>query len=104
MDQQELKAKIGVAWKAHYRGDNEAAIQQFIQLAAEAPDIVDVHWGLGLAYRKAGDLAKALSAFRQAKSLIDQGNSEDPEERGRLTILNRMVNQHIEQLSAQVES
>lgn len=98
MDQQELNAKIGVAWKAHYKGDQQAAIQQFAQLAAQAPNEIDVHWGLGLAYRKAGDPQKALASFLQAKNLIDEASRENPEERGRLFILNRMVSQHIEQL------
>lgn len=99
MSEKDLDARIGEAWKAHYAGDNYAAVDQFKRLTEEAPDHIDAHWGLGLSYRNAGEKEKALAAFERAKALIDAEIAAHPGERGRLFMLQRMVTQQIEQVA-----
>ena len=99
MNQQDFDARIGAAWEALHAGDHRTAIAEFEQLVAEDPDHIDAQWGLGLAYRHAGDFGNALRAFEQVKALVDAELAQHPEEHGRWFILNRMVQQQIEQLS-----
>ncbi len=99
MNQQDVDARIGAAWEALQAGDHQTAIAEFEQLVAEVPDHIDAHWGLGLAYRHAGKAQKALQAFEQVKRLIETELTEHPKEHGRWFILNRMVQQQIEQLA-----
>ena len=98
MSEKDIDSKIGDAWKAHYQGNQTAAIEQFKQLVDQAPESVDAHWGLGLAYRKAGDLEKARDVFIRAKELLEaQLDALDTDEIvSRLPMLNRMVDQQLE--------
>lgn len=98
-DEKAFEAKIGEAWKTHYQGDQAAAIEQFKRLVDEAPDHVDALWGLGLSYRKAGDLENARQAFEHARDLVQAALDEQPEEYGRLFMLNRMIKQQLEYIS-----
>ena len=72
MDSKDFESKISMAWKAHYNGQHEQAIEQFKQLVSQTPDDVDANWGLGLAYRKAGDRANALQVFQKVRDLVEQ--------------------------------
>ena len=99
MNQQDFDARIGVAWEALQAGDHQAAIAEFEQLVAENPEHIDAQWGLGLAYRHAGDFANARRAFEKVKALVEAEITQHPQEHGRWFILNRMVQQQIEQLS-----
>lgn len=99
MNEKEIDAKIGEAWKAHHRGEQQKAITQFKELVTRAPDNVDALWGLGLSYRKAGDLENALDVFRRAKSLVKAQLDENPAEYGRLFMLNRMLSQQIDYMT-----
>lgn len=98
MSEQDLKARIGDAWKAHYDGQHDLAVQKFRAIVAEAPDNVDANWGLGLSYRKAGDKQNALRVFQVVRDLV-QARLEQTEERERYFMLNRMVAQQIEQMA-----
>lgn len=99
MSEKEIDQKIGEAWKTHYKGEHARAIDMFTQLAQQAPDHVDVHWGLGLSYRTSGDLDKAVEAFKRAKALVEIEIEKNPSEYGRLFLLNRMINQQIDYVS-----
>ena len=99
MSEKEFDAKVGEAWKAHYKGDQAAAIEQFKQLTSENAEHIDAHWGLGLAYRKSGDLENARVAFEQAHRLVKMALDADPSEYGRLFMLNRMIEQQLEHIA-----
>lgn len=96
---QELKTKINEAWKAHYAGQHDAAIERFKQVVSAAPEHIDANWGLGLAYRARGDRENALKVFQIVKTLVTTKINEETDQRERYFMLNRMVTQQIEQMS-----
>jgi Flp pilus assembly protein TadD len=99
MDSKDFDNKISMAWKAHYNGQHQQAIDQFKQLVSAAPDDIDAHWGLGLSYRKAGDKANALQVFQKVRDLLAQKMDVQSDDYERLFMLKRMVNQQIEQMN-----
>lgn len=99
MDHEALKSKIGAAWKAHYEGENDIAIDQFSSLAEQHPENVDVLWGLGLSYRKAGDHANALKTFEKIDQLVTSFLENDPDEYERYFMLARMAKQQIKHIN-----
>jgi len=99
MDPKEINARIGQAWKMHYTGKNDAAIEQFERILAEAADPIDAYWGIALSYRKAGNEEKSLEAFQQAADLIAIAAQTDAEHKERYFMLQRMVKQQIEQMA-----
>lgn len=99
MDQkQDIDTKIGNAWKAHYDGQNDVAVERFLQLLNEVPDHIDAFWGLGLSYRNLGDQRQALEAFQRVKQLVTMQLETETGQLGRYFMLNRMVDQQIEQM------
>jgi hypothetical protein len=100
MSQKDLEIKIGEAWKSHYGGKNQDAVDKFLQLANEAPANVDIYWGLGLSYRNLHRAEQALEAFRKVKSLVTDLIENESGELGRYFMLNRMVDQQIHQMEA----
>ena len=103
MDSKDFDTKISMAWKAHYNGQHEQAIEQFKRLVNQVPDNVDANWGLGLSYRKAGDRASALQVFQKVRDLVTQKLEATPDEYERLFMLKRMVTQQIEQMNDFIE-
>ncbi len=97
-NQNNLDAKIGAAWQSHYDGKDEEAINKFLALLEEAPDNVDVYWGLGLAYRDMRDTEQAMKAFKKVKELVTNYLANETGELGRYFMLNRMVDQQIQQM------
>ncbi len=95
----DLEVKIGQAWKAHYAGEDESAVGQFLSIIDEAPDSADAYWGLGLAYRDLGDKHNALQAFEKVKALVADQIEQEAGQWGRFFMLNRMVTQQIEQMN-----
>jgi Flp pilus assembly protein TadD len=103
MDQNDFELEISEAWKAHYNGQHEQAIEAFKQLVGMAPDHIDANWGLGLSYRKAGDKANALRVFQKVRDLVEQELEANPEGYERFFMLKRMVSQQIEQMNDFIE-
>ncbi len=101
MDQSknDIDVRIGAAWKAHYRGQDDIAIEQFRQLVAEAPDHIDANWGLGLSYRDAGRIEDATQVFHKVKDLVGAQLEEQSTERERFVMLSRMVDQQLAQIN-----
>ena len=99
MNDQELKAKMNEAWKAHYAGQHDVAIEQFKQIVIDDPEHIDANWGLGLAYRAHGDKDNALKVFQKVKDLLSVKIEAESDQRERYFMLNRMVIQQIEQMS-----
>jgi Flp pilus assembly protein TadD len=99
MDEKDFDAKISAAWKAHYSGQHEQAIEQFRKLVDQSPDHIDANWGLGLSYRKAGEKANALQVFQKVRDLVTQELETHPESYERFFMLKRMVIQQIEQMN-----
>jgi lipopolysaccharide biosynthesis regulator YciM len=100
MNQQDLDSKIGEAWKAHYAGHDQTAVDQFLALVEEAPDNIDAHWGLGLSYRDLGDKDKAIQTFQKVKSLVSQKLETESGQLGRYFMLNRMADQQLERMGS----
>jgi tetratricopeptide (TPR) repeat protein len=100
MEPQNLDAKIEAAWQAHRQGQNDAAVEEFQHILAEAPDHIDAYWGLGLSYRDLGNQSGAVDAFNKVKELIATRLAEESVQPGRYFMLNRMADQQIEQLRA----
>jgi Flp pilus assembly protein TadD len=103
MDSKDFDTKISMAWKAHYNSQHQQAIDQFKQLVDMAPDDIDVNWGLGLSYRKAGDKATALEIFQKVRELLAQQMDVKSDNYERLFMLKRMVDQQIEQMNDFIE-
>lgn len=61
--------RIGEAWRLHRDGNNAEAIRVFKEIIQKAPESVDAHYGLGLAYKASNDNASAADAFQKALSL-----------------------------------
>jgi len=58
--------RIGEAWRLHRDGNNDQAIKIFQEIVQKAPENVDAHYGLGLAYKASNDMASAADAFQKA--------------------------------------
>jgi len=97
-NQQDMDAKIGQAWKAHYDGDDASAVEMFLQLVEEDPNNIDALWGLGLSYRDLDDLENAVQAFQRVKELVTRLLETEAGELGRYFMLNRMVDQQLQQI------
>ncbi|MBN1201415.1 MAG: tetratricopeptide repeat protein [Anaerolineae bacterium] len=99
MDKKEdISARIGEAWKTHYAGDNERAVEQFQRLAEEAPDNIDVYWGLGLSYRKVGNTEQATQVFQKVLELAANRLESETDDKERYVMLKRMAGQQISQM------
>jgi hypothetical protein len=98
MNQNDIEAQIGEAWRAHYQGQDQVAIEKFLQLVAAAPDNIDAYWGLGLSYRDAGDTASAIQSFQKVKELVTSRLKTDSGQQERFVMLNRMVDQQLERI------
>lgn len=99
MDQNDIKAKIDAAWRAYRAGQQQAAIEHFTLILAEAPDDIDAHWGLGLSYRRLGDREKARQAFEKVADLAARALQDEPEDRERYFMLQRMARQQADQIA-----
>lgn len=100
MDQsKDIDVRIGAAWKAHYQGHDDVAIEQFRQLVAEAPDHIDANWGLGLSYRDAGQIEDATQVFHKVKDLVGTQLEAHGTEHERFVMLSRMVEQQLAQIN-----
>lgn len=95
MNQKEIDEKIGEAWKAHYQGRDQDAIDQFIQLTEQSPENIDAHWGLALSYHNTGDTERAVRLFKKVKDLVTVKLESEPEDYERYFMLTRMVNQQL---------
>ena len=100
MDQQhENEARILEAWKAHYSGQNQEAIQKFLQVINDDPENLDAQWGLGLSYRNAHEHENAIQTFQKVLDLASarlQGDEVDQAEVERHVMLKRMASQQIQ--------
>ncbi len=99
MDQNEIKTKIDAAWRVYRAGQQQAAIEHFTMVLAEDPDQIDAHWGLGLSYRHLGEREKARQAFEKVAELATQALQNEPEDRERYFMLQRMARQQIDQIA-----
>jgi len=95
MNQKEIDEKIGEAWKAHYQGRDQDAIDQFIRLTEQSPENIDANWGLALSYRTTGDTERAVRLFKKVKDLVTVKLESEPEDYERYFMLTRMVNQQL---------
>ncbi|MCC6800823.1 MAG: hypothetical protein IT325_11950 [Anaerolineae bacterium] len=96
MTEKNLDARIGAAWGTHYKGQDDAAVQQFTDILQDNPASIDANWGLGLAYRSLNQNDQARAVFLKAKQLIeDEQANEDAATPGRYFMLNRMVDQQL---------
>jgi cytochrome c-type biogenesis protein CcmH/NrfG len=98
MSERDLDERIGEAWKAHYDGNQQAAIEQFKAIVSEAPENIDANWGLALSYRNAGDRAQAVEVFKKVRDLLTVKLDAKPDDYERFFMLRRMVTQQIEQM------
>jgi Tfp pilus assembly protein PilF len=96
--QQNMDARIGEAWKSHRQGQNQQAIEQFLQLLEEAPDNIDAQWGLGLSYRNLQQHENALKIFRKVLDLVETKLESDTNDMERYLMLKRMASQQIESM------
>ena len=108
--------RIGEAWRLHRSGNNSAAIDMFEDILARTPKNLDALYGLGLARRADGDTDGAIEAFRSARSLAKEAltavdtasvvdghhgsNDLDTYEDDRFLMLQRMINQRLDELDA----
>lgn len=98
MSERERDERTGEAWKAHYAGNQQLAIDQFLVIVREAPEDIDANWGLALSYRDAGQRDKAVEIFTTVRDLVTRQLEASPDDYERFFMLKRMVNQQIEQM------
>jgi len=98
MSEHDLDVRIGKAWKAHYEGNQPAAIEQFKAIVNDAPEHIDANWGLALSYRNAGDRAKAVELFKRVYELLTVKLEAKADDYERFYMLRRMATQQIEQM------
>jgi len=107
--------RIGEAWRMHRNGDNVNAEKIFREILDKSPKHLDALYGLGLVRRAGGDTSGALEAFQSAlqlakdafnavdtTSVIDGnrgGNDLNTYEDDRFLMLQRMIQQRIDELS-----
>lgn len=103
--------RIGEAWRLHRDGNNDQAITIFKEIIQNAPESVDAHYGLGLAYKATNDMASAADAFQKALDLAQSAytaiqtasqadghhgtNDLDTSEDDRFMMLSRMLKQRL---------
>ncbi len=108
--------RIGEAWRLHRNGDNEGAERIFREILDKAPKHLDALYGLGLVRRANGNIAGAEEAFQSAlqlakdaynavdtASVVDghrNGNDLNTYEDDRFLMLQRMIQQRIDELNA----
>lgn len=100
MTDESIAAQIGQAWRTHREGNNEVAINEFGRILRSAPDSIDANYGLGLAYKAAGNQNAAREAFQRALDLASKIEPASQEERDRYMMLSRMIKQRLEELKA----
>lgn len=104
--------RIGEAWRLHRDGNNDQAISIFKEIIQSAPENVDAHYGLGLAYKASSDMASAADAFQKALTLAESAfgavkttsqaeghhgkNDLDTSEDDRFMMLTKMLKQRLE--------
>jgi tetratricopeptide (TPR) repeat protein len=71
MAQDDIYVRIGDAWGMLREGQPAPAIAQLESIVAQKPDEIDAYYGLGLAYRAAGQNESAVTAFQKALKLVD---------------------------------
>ncbi|GAB4508538.1 MAG: hypothetical protein OHK0046_01270 [Anaerolineae bacterium] len=107
-----IEVQIGKAWGELREGNVEGAITGFDSALNTVPNNVDAHYGLGLAFRKAGRDADAIETFQKALELSkqmleairsqiggdDHHNSLATTDDDRYMMLGRMIRQRLAEL------
>ncbi|MGJ3239948.1 MAG: tetratricopeptide repeat protein [Anaerolineae bacterium] len=109
--------RIGEAWKQHRMGNNVDAIDIFKDILSKRPDHLDALYGLGLAQRAHGSNDDAVASFNKALQLTNDAlqavektsnvegqrvaNDLDSYEDDRFLMLQHMISQRLEELSAE---
>jgi len=112
--------RIGEAWRLHRDGNNDQAIKIFKEIIQKAPESVDAHYGLGLAYKATNDNASAADAFQKALQLAQSAfkavnttsnadghhgsNDLDTNEDDRFMMLTRMLKQRLADVGVEESS
>src|SRR5260221_1135105 len=96
-DSTEADDLVGLAWIAHYKGQNDDAILQYEQVLQRWPDHIDANYGLALTLKSAGQKEKSAEVFRKAKALIEamQSSLHEDAEHPRYQMLSRLVDQNL---------
>lgn len=107
--------RIGQAWTYLRDKRYDTARAEFESILNLNPDDIDAHYGLGLAQKALGQTEAAAASFRKSLALVEQArqiyertraethphdNIKTPED-DRFTMLIRMTNQRLSELSAQ---
>ena len=109
MSTQETDQRIGKAWRMHREGNNSGAIGMFQDAIQSDPESIDALYGLGLAQKASGDLSAAKEAFSSAlehlqhssaaeAAALAQEHHSETNLGDRYIMLNRMLNQRLEEL------
>jgi len=99
MAQNEQADAIARAWHLHREGRQNDAIKGFEAVLKAVPDHIDANYGLGLAQRGAGAKESALETFQRTARLVSREMENNPV--SRFQMLTRMVQQRINELTAQ---
>ena len=67
------------AWQQQRAGDSRAAVDAFAQIVKSHPDDIDARYGLGLSLKSAGNPDEAISSFRSALQLVEEGQRVEGE-------------------------
>ncbi|PJF43947.1 MAG: hypothetical protein CUN55_06525 [Phototrophicales bacterium] len=94
----ERNPELLAAWRAHYKGDNNDAIERFNKIIASQPQNTDALNGLGLAQKAVGDHLGARVTFRKLLDILERKIEEDPDNETRYRMEMRMIQQQIEML------
>jgi len=97
MAQTEIAAALSRAWGLHLKKQHSESVQAFTDILKRNSDQLDALYGLGLAQRKAGQLAEALATFQKLQQHIAAELTANPGN-DRFEMLTRIVQQRLAEM------
>lgn len=108
-----IAERIGQAWSHHRDGRHTEALAEFDAILRQNPDDIDANYGAGLVQKALNQLQAAETSFRKTLALVETArkdyeaqrailhahdNVKTPED-DRFTMLIRMINQRLSEIS-----
>ena len=72
MTQEDLSKMIGDGWESLRKGNPKGAQDVFRKVLNDDNENIDAHYGLGLAFRAAGDKASAKTSFETSLRICER--------------------------------
>ena len=118
-EQDTIRDLVSKAWNYQREGKADTAAAEFEKIVQKYPQDIDANYGLGLALKSAGQVDKAMEAFKTALELVAESKKtydatkeqQSPEqetiktpEDDRFMMLSRMVSQRLSELQGATQA